>query len=296
MRFNLITGCLLSFGVHAGVLFWVPGLISESPLQAALPTDAELVEVDIPLPPALQPPLPPPPPPATLDESPQSASGPLAYDTAKIAPPDVQKIEGAIEKMSVGVSVQLPRPALRLPTQNAEEENAAPELPLPSALSSTTAEMLEQALQPPGVSTGVDKQVGWGQVRLGDKQRPSRLGLPKLDQRLIAHALPTQTPKPALTLPEPQFGIEGPAAKREPLSRPPLPKVQLQAESSITLKFWVRPDGVVSRVLPERKGEAALEAAAMRYLEGWRFTPLPPHEPQIEQWGTITVRFLLPER
>jgi TonB family protein len=75
-----------------------------------------------------------------------------------------------------------------------------------------------------------------------------------------------------------------------------LPEVQVQAESDITLKFWVRPDGVVSRVLPERKGDAALEVAAIRYLEGWRFTPLPPHESQVEQWGTITIRFLIRER
>jgi TonB family protein len=66
----------------------------------------------------------------------------------------------------------------------------------------------------------------------------------------------------------------------------------VQAESEITLKFWVRPDGVVSRVLPERKGDTVLEAAAIRYLEGWRFTPLSLQEPQVEQWGLITVRFL----
>jgi hypothetical protein len=34
----------------------------------------------------------------------------------------------------------------------------------------------------------------------------------------------------------------------------------------------------------------------MRYIEGWRFNPLPPHEQQAEQWGTITVRFLPPGR
>jgi hypothetical protein len=34
----------------------------------------------------------------------------------------------------------------------------------------------------------------------------------------------------------------------------------------------------------------------MRYLEGWRFTPFSPQEPQVEQWGMITVRFLLHAR
>jgi TonB family protein len=90
--------------------------------------------------------------------------------------------------------------------------------------------------------------------------------------------------------------MQGPVAKREPVYRPPLPKVRVDAEGEITLKFWVRPDGVVSRVFPERKGETGLEVAAIRYLERWRFTPLLPYEPQDEQWGTITVRFLMQER
>jgi TonB family protein len=158
-----------------------------------------------------------------------------------------------------------------------------------------TTAIIEQALQSPGVPSGETKHLEWGAVRLEDKQIPSRLELPTVDQRLIARNLPV-TPSPRPALPPPQFGIQGPVARREPLYRPALPEVQVQAESDITLKFWVRPDGVVSRVLPERKGDAALEVAAMRYLEGWRFTPLPPHESQVEQWGTITIRFLLRER
>ena len=94
----------------------------------------------------------------------------------------------------------------------------------------------------------------------------------------------------------PELGIEGPAARREPLSRPPLPEVVVVRDSEITLKFWVRPDGTVSRIVTVRKDNAALEAAAIRYLSGWRFSPLRPHEAQEEQWGTITVRFLRPTR
>jgi TonB family protein len=293
MRFNLLTGCLLSLGAHAGAFFLLPGLAFDVPIQAALPTDAELVELDVPLPPALQPP--PMSPQPALDKPTRSASVEGTYDTTRIVPPDMQKIEGTIEKMSPGVSVQLPSLALQLPTHSTLEETPLPKLTPPPELSTRTAAMLEQSLQPPGLTTGVDKQIGWGQVRLGDKQSPSRLGLPQLDQRLVARTLPTQPPVPALPPTQPLFGIQGPAAKREPLYRPPLPKVQVQVESDITLRFWVRPDGVVSRVFPERKGEAALEAAAIRYLEGWRFTPLPAHEPQVEQWGTITMRFLLPE-
>jgi TonB family protein len=117
-----------------------------------------------------------------------------------------------------------------------------------------------------------------------------------LEPKLMARSLPAPPSGAPFIAPPSQPGIQGPAAKREPLYRPPLPQVQVATESEITLKFWVRPDGVVSRVLPERKGDTALEATAMRYLEGWRFTPLAPQEPQVEQWGTITVRFLLHER
>jgi TonB family protein len=156
--------------------------------------------------------------------------------------------------------------------------------------------MLEQSAPAGSPATSAEKQMAQEQIRVGEKQRPNDPGLPKLDQKLLARALPTPPPALPVPAPGPPFGIQGPVAKREPMYRPPAPKVQVSAESEITLKFWVRPDGVVSRVLPERKGDTALEVAAMRYLEGWRFTPLPSYEPQVEQWGTITVRFLLQER
>jgi TonB family protein len=294
MRFNLLAGCFLSLGMHAGVFFLAPGFSLPPLPPSELPTEAELVVLDVPLPPALQPQMSSQPP--ALDKESLSAPASVSYDASKISPPDVQQIKGAIEKMSAGVSAQLPTPQLQLPTRNQLEGSPLPLSSPPEKLPAVTAEMLEQSLLSPGLSTGVDKQIGWGQVRLGDKKSPSRLGLPKLDRRLVARTLPTMPPLPLPPAPLPQFGIQGPAAKREPLYRPPLPKVQVQAESEITLKFWVRPDGVVSRILPERKGDTVLEAAATRYLEGWRFTPLPPHEPQVEQWGTITVRFLLHER
>jgi TonB family protein len=289
MRFNLITGCFLSLGVHAGVFFLTPGSPFQPVLLSEPPTDAELVVLDVPIPPALQPP----PQPPVFDEDAQSASSAQVYDATRIIPPDVQRINGAIEKMSTGVSAQLPLPTLQLPTHKQLEETPLPLMSPSRELPAATAAMLEQSSQVPGFPTGMDKQIGWGQVRLGEKQSPSRLDLPKLDRRLVARAVPLAPSLPVLPPIQPLLGIQGPAAKREPRHRPPLPKVQVQVESEITLKFWVRPDGVVSRILPERKGDTRLEAVAIRYLEGWRFTPLPQHEPQVEQWGTITVRFLL---
>jgi TonB family protein len=231
-----------------------------------------------------------------LEKDSASPTTAVAYDATKIVPFAKEKLDGAIEKMGAGVAAQLPLPPLELPTAGRLEAGPAA-VPLPPApVAAVATALLEQSLQSPEVPSGADKHAEWGAVRLGDKQIPSRLELPTIDQRLVARNLSvTPSPRPALP-PPPQFGIQGPVARREPLYRPALPEVQVQAESDITLKFWVRPDGVVSRVLPERKGDAALEVAAIRYLEGWRFTPLPPHESQAEQWGTITIRFLLRER
>jgi TonB family protein len=257
----------------------------------SVPTDTEFLVLDIPMPSALH----------VLSKAPSAkesgaSAADLVYDAAKIVPLEREKLDRAIEKMRADVSDQLPLPALQLPVPRSPETGAEPPLPLPPNLAAMAAGILQQSLQSPGVPSGAEKPVEWGEVRLGDKQVPSRLGLPSIDQRLIARTIPeTPSPRPVLP-PLPQFGIQGPAARREPSHRPALPQVQVQAESEITLKFWIRPDGVVSRVFPERKGDATLEVAAIRYLEGWRFTPLPPHEPQVEQWGTITIRFLVRER
>lgn len=291
MRFHMVAACMLSFGLHTGLLLLLPAPSSQHTPVPEAPRDVELVTATVPLPPALQP-TPAEPPtaaPPTQETSP-------TYDASKIAQPDLQRIDGAIETMTAGLSAQLGMPALQLPSQ--QQSAAAPDMPplLPPDTTGAIAALLEPSPLVPGKVAGVDKQVGLGEVRLGKKQSPSRMGLPQVEPQLIAPPLPTALPSLPSSPQEPQSSIQGPVAEREPLFRPPAPEVQVYSESDITLKFWVRPDGAVSRVIPERKGDAILEAAAMRYLEGWRFTPLAPHERQEEQWGTITVRFLRPKR
>lgn len=87
-------------------------------------------------------------------------------------------------------------------------------------------------------------------------------------------------------------GIEGPAASRKIVFRPPPPKVKI-AESSgdIKLRFWVLPDGTVGRVLPIRKGSAYLEGIAVNHIKRWRFSPLAKEGPRREEWGTVLYRF-----
>jgi TonB family protein len=89
------------------------------------------------------------------------------------------------------------------------------------------------------------------------------------------------------------MGMKGPAASRKILERPSLPRVKLKVEAEIELTFWVLPDGTVSRAVPSVKGDAELERIAVQYLKGWRFAPLPQEVPQVEQWGSLPVKFRL---
>jgi len=50
---------------------------------------------------------------------------------------------------------------------------------------------------------------------------------------------------------------------------------------------------MVDRVIPTIKGDAELERAAIQYLRHWRFVPLAKDQPQVEQWGTIPIKFKL---
>jgi hypothetical protein len=88
------------------------------------------------------------------------------------------------------------------------------------------------------------------------------------------------------------LGIKGPIAQRELIYRPPLPKVESPIDRELEMKLWVRPNGAVDRVISvNRIGDAQLEVMATDYLRQWRFQAIPENEPQVEEWGTVTVRF-----
>ena len=89
------------------------------------------------------------------------------------------------------------------------------------------------------------------------------------------------------------LGIKGPIAFRKILERPQPPHVKVKVEAEIELTLWVLPNGMVDRVIPSVKGDAELERIAVQYLKQWRFVPLPREQPQVEQWGTIPIKFRL---
>ncbi len=65
-------------------------------------------------------------------------------------------------------------------------------------------------------------------------------------------------------------------------------------EATITIRFEVKPDGTVGRIIPIKKsGNPELEREVMSTLRNWRFSRLPSGVPQQNQVGTITFRFVL---
>jgi TonB family protein len=73
----------------------------------------------------------------------------------------------------------------------------------------------------------------------------------------------------------------------------PLPDNTTGDEATITIRFEVKPDGSIGRIIPLKKMNAELEREVMRTLRSWRFSRLPSGVPQQSQWGTITFRFVL---
>jgi len=91
------------------------------------------------------------------------------------------------------------------------------------------------------------------------------------------------------------YGLSGPVARsRAVLFRPELPKTSLAKDVFIDFRFWVRPDGSVSRVETLKIGDLKLVNVAERFLKQWRFSILASELPQQEQWGTVSIIFRVP--
>jgi outer membrane biosynthesis protein TonB len=80
--------------------------------------------------------------------------------------------------------------------------------------------------------------------------------------------------------------------ERSPLQQP-MPSYTAEVEAIITVRFEVRPDGTVGRIIPIRRMSPELEREVNRTLRSWRFSRLPGGLPQEPQFGVITFRFVL---
>lgn len=86
------------------------------------------------------------------------------------------------------------------------------------------------------------------------------------------------------------FNIEGLDRSVQAMELPRNPG----ARGTSVLQICVGPDGRVSRAVPVRRsGTPALDNAAQQAVLRWRFNPLPPAAPQVEQCGRITFHFSL---
>jgi len=79
--------------------------------------------------------------------------------------------------------------------------------------------------------------------------------------------------------------------ERNPMVQP-LPDNTTNEEATITIRFEVKPDGSLGRIIPLKKMNPELEREVMSTLRSWRFSRLPSGVPQQSQWGTITFRFV----
>lgn len=73
----------------------------------------------------------------------------------------------------------------------------------------------------------------------------------------------------------------------------PLPDYNVDVEAIIRVRFEVRPDGTVGRIIPLIRMNPELEREVMNTMRSWQFNSLPSGVPQESQWGTITFRFVL---
>ena len=120
-------------------------------------------------------------------------------------------------------------------------------------------------------------------TRLEDK------GTERIIEKLLTSKEKDSTDKPLME--NLQLGIKGPVVSRKIIERPPLPQVKVRVEVEIELTFWVLPNGIVDRVIPSVRGDMELERIATQYLKHWRFVPLSKDQPQVEQWGTLPIKF-----
>lgn len=188
-------------------------------------------------------------------------------DWRALAPeyPRPRKIEGATEEERMKALRSLPE-FQELEREfkayvRRREDQLLPEPPLPS---------IHEASKLPKLKDGAEEKIMEKLLTVKERPTPEKA----LEENL-------------------QLGIKGPLVNRKILDRPPPPQVRVKVEAEIEMTVWVLPNGVVDRVIPTLKGDVELERIASQYLKRWRFIPLPKDQPQVEQWGTIPIKFKL---
>lgn len=271
-----------SLVLHALLVYLAPPL-GQAPLSRVVYTDVELLRA-------------PKSPPVVRRAPPPSPKRPVQKKVWKSVQSEAAAVleRRAIEALrrarteSLGKTLAYPGLALTLPAPPTREPPERAEPPEAVVLQESLAR-LGQAVVMPGAPTGKELHAEPGAAGERVPFAMASESARRLARRLMEAELarkPSPAPTPATT------GIAGPAALRQVLFRPSPPKVTVERETAVLLKFWVRPDGTVGRIVPLRKGDPRLEAVAIRFLRGWRFNPLSAQAE--EQWGTVPIVFRRP--
>ncbi len=202
---------------------------------------------------------------------------------------DTTVLERKMEELSLGESLRVPSPDVLLPPveKDVPREERIRRL-LASPFYKEIAKAFEESQKPMGSYRGVKSSTGVPPEILKGKRVEFDPGSEWLLTKL--EALPREESREREK--QGRFGIKGPIARRELTYVPPIPNVKASFETEFELKFWVRPNGTVERVIPvKRAGDVELERVATNYLRRWRFSAIPEKEPQIQEWGTVTIKF-----
>jgi TonB family protein len=217
----------------------------------------------------------------------QKAEKPVSSET----PVDRTFLERKMEELSLGESLRAPAPDVLLPPI-AEEKSREEKVRriLTSPFYKELAKAFEESLRPGKNYGGVGPTIETSVDILKEK----RIEIDPATELVLVRLRATTEKKTQKEEKERKLGIKGPIARRELTYVPPIPKVKAPIETEFEMKFWVRPNGSVDRVIPlKRAGDVELERVATNYLRQWRFKAIPENELQVEEWGTIVIKFRL---
>ncbi|MBI3326132.1 MAG: TonB family protein [Nitrospinae bacterium] len=278
---NLAIGLFFSLLLHVYVVVW--GLPLSLP--TAVPQESREIEVQLRewpgTPPAVQPPA------EQTNVARLPAAEPVKVPRDKpLVPPNAEALQETLQAATA--DVRLDQKAVQLPPGpppvKSLEASADPVRIAQSLLDSLQRgpRIADPAFSPPPPEPG--------RMLADRKELPPLPGLERRPRREVALTKPGALPF-AVQRYAPH--IQGPAAERQVIFQPPPPNATVESETEIELRFWILPNGAVSRVIPITKSDPRLEAVAITYLRTWRFNPLPPDAKPVEQWGVIPFKFVI---
>lgn len=284
-KYGLVWGILVSLVLH-GVLLWkmpeLPAYFDEEQRKSEKFTEVELIKPLAPQP-----------------TTPKRENTPLKKELKEVVVPSPKPppkphagiLSSRVEGIGRGESLKQTGIEIKLPLSR-EESEVDPQhaVKLQEQLARAVAEKIAKSPLPADESTSRLITIKEGDLERKELEVAPPEAFPRLARLEPGPVKEGPVKKEILTGRE-LFQIKGPAGERKVVYRPKPPAVELEAETEIVLKFWVLPGGEVGRVIPIKKGEPKLETKAIAYLKGWRFNPLSAHEPQVEQEGTIPIRF-----